>query len=214
MSDDWRVRLTFGDDSEAARRAEQLRATELGRDVARRLGDRIAVSQDGAELFLYANTEDAARSAYQVVQSQVQGDRFGASAELARWHDEEERWERADRPLPTSEAEHRAEHARLLEAEDEDTESQGYADWEVRAVLPSRGDARELAHRLEREGVPHMRRWRSIFIGAEDEDAARAWEARLRAEAPTGTEFHVEGTFASVERHNPFAAISGGAGGI
>ena len=73
--------------------------------------------------------------------------------------------------------------------------------------MPSLRGAFALAKRLDAEGVPHVRRWRYVFVGATDEDAANEWAERLRAEAPEGSEVSVETTFAAVERNNPFAVL-------
>jgi hypothetical protein len=57
-----------------------------------------------------------------------------------------------------------------------------------------------------------VRRWKYLFVGAPDEDVARAWAEELRKEAPAGSEVTVEATFASVERNNPFAIFGAGGG--
>jgi hypothetical protein len=213
MADDWRVRLRFEDESSASGRAENIEAAHIERDIARRMGERIAVSRDGAELFLYADDEDAARAADHFVRAELADDSWEADVELSRWHDEAEDWEPADRPLPRTEHEHRAERERLMRREDRETAEQGYADWEVRVALPNHHAARVLSHRLAEERVPHVRRWKYVLVGATDEDAARQWEDRLRSEAPEGTNLRVEGTFGSMARNNPFAVLSGLSGG-
>jgi hypothetical protein len=115
--------------------------------------------------------------------------------------------------LPGTAEERTAERERLMRREDEETREQGYAGWEVRVELPSRKDARALAERLRDEGVSTVHRWRYVLVGADDENAARELEERLRGEAPAGSKLSVEGTFASVEGHNPFAFFSGLSGG-
>ena len=149
MADDWRVSLDFGDERSASEHEEKLAATAVAEDVARKLGRRVAVSRDGSKLFLYADDEDAARTAYHVVRSDIAGDKLPAAVELSRWHDEAEDWEPADRPLPQTEEEHRAEHASLMEREDQETAERGYSEWEVRLDLPSRQTAHELSERLD-----------------------------------------------------------------
>src|SRR5437660_206946 len=214
MADDWRVRLRFKNERSASDRAEKIEAAHIERDIAHRMGKRIAVSRDGAELFLYADDEDAARAADHFVRSELADDNREADVELSRWHDEAEDWEPADRPLPQTEEEHRAEHERLMEREDRETAERGYSEWEVRLDLPSRHDAHELSERLEAEGVPHVTRWKYLLVGATDEDAAKAWEERLRKEAPEGTKVRVEATYAAVSSGRPglFAVLGGWAG--
>lgn len=212
--EDWRVRLSFTDDSAASAKAEEIVAREVESHVAEQMGNRIAVSNDGRELFLYSGSEDAARAAYEFVRSEIGHGELGPEVELTRWHDEAEEWVRADRPLPATDAEHAAEYERLVREEDQETAQEGYAQWEARLELPTLAEARKLSRRLEEQGVPHVRRFRHLAVGAPDEDAARQWADRLRAEAPEGTEVRVEGTFASASRSNPFAALGlGGFGG-
>lgn len=214
MDEDWRVRITFDDDAAASEHAARLEAQRVAHDERSELGDRVAVSLNGADLFLYAATEREARLAEQLARAGIEGDRWPAHVELTRWHDEAEDWEPADSPLPRTAEEREAERARLMEREDEETAEAGHAEWEVRVELPSRSEARELSDRLNAEGVAHVRRWRYLLIGAADEDEANQWADRIRGESPTGAKVSVEGTFASVEEHNPFAAFLGVGGGL
>jgi hypothetical protein len=190
----------------------RLKARELEHEVAGDLGDRIAVSRDGDELFLYAGTEAAVRAAERVVRADMEEHGLEGTVELARWHDDAEDWEAPDAALPGTAEERAAEHARLMQREDREEVAEGYASWEVRVELPSRDDARALAERLKREGVPSVRRWKYLFVGAADEDSAREWAERLRGEVPQESNVTVEGTFASVERRNPFAVFGAGTG--
>ena len=110
-----------------------------------------------------------------------------------RWHPLEERWEDASAPLPATEAERSAEHARLEELETEESQQAGHAEWEVRITLPTHHDARAFAERLRSEGIPVKQLWRHMLVGANDEDDAAALAARLRTEAPAGSEITAEG---------------------
>jgi hypothetical protein len=213
MAEDWRVRVTLEGEGSMPWSADRLEARELAQDVASELGDRVAVSRDGGDLFLYADTEAAARAAERVVRADLDEHGWSGTVELSRWHDDAEEWLPPDAPLPSTEADRAAEHARLVEEEDEETAAEGYAQWEVRVDLPSQREARRLAEALERDGAKPVRRWKYLFVGAPDEDAAREWADRIREEAPPGSNVTVEATFASVERHNPFA-IFGPAGGV
>src|SRR2546426_291628 len=107
-----------------------------------------------------------------------------------------------------------AEHKRLREREDREPAGRGYSEGEVGLDLPSRHDAHELSERLEAEGVSHVTRWKYLLVGATDEDAAKAWEERLRKEAPEGTKVRVEATYAAVSSGRPglFAVLGGWAG--
>ncbi len=52
--------------------------------------------------------------------------------------------------------------------------------------MPSRADAIELQERLRAEGIPSLRRWHYVLVGAPDEDAAATLAERISAEAPAG----------------------------
>jgi hypothetical protein len=207
VAEDWRLEIDFDDEQHGERLSEALLESTLERDVHQRLGERIVVSADRGRVFLYADTEGAARAAERVVSSLAAEHDWSTTLALTRWHPEAEEWQPADRPLPQTPEERVAEHARLLEQERRDTSDERLAEWEVRVAAPSLRAAFALAKRLDGEGVPHVRRWRYVFVGATDEDAANAWAERLRGEAPAGSEVSVEATFASVERNNPFAVL-------
>jgi hypothetical protein len=209
--EDWRVHVVL---SAAGGRGpwseDRLEARTLGDDVASSLGDRVAVSRDDGVLFLYAAGEEAARAAEDVVRADVSEHGWSAEVSVERWHDDAEEWKPASVPLPVSDKERAAEHADLVAEEDEETASDSAAAWEVRVDLPSHRDAKKLGEALEAEGVRPVRRWKYLFVGAPDEDEARAWADRLSAEAAPGSRVTVEATFRSVERNNPFAIFGAG----
>ena len=211
-SEDWRIRVTLEGAQGTSWSHDGLEARSLADDVGAEMGDRVAVSRDDDELFLYADTEHAARAAEKVVRADLDSHGWRAAVDLTRWHDDAQEWKPADVPLPSSDAERAAEHAELVAKEDADTASDSAAEWEIRVDLPSHRDAKRLAERLEAEGVEPVRRWKYLFVGAPDEDQARAWAEELRETLPEGSEVTVEATFASVERNNPFAIFGAGGG--
>jgi hypothetical protein len=205
-SEDWRVHVVMSAEGGRGPWSEdRLEARSLAEDVGSALGDRVAVSRDDGELFLYADTEDAARAAEQVVQADVSEHGWSADVTIERWHDDAEEWMAPSVPLPSSDAERAAEHARLVAEEDSEP-----TQWEVRVDLPTHRDAKRLAESLSAEGVEPVRRWKYLFVGAPDEDEARAWAERLQAEAAPGSKVTVEATFQSVEKNNPFAFFGAG----
>jgi hypothetical protein len=213
MAEDWRIHVVLSDTGgRGPWSADRLEARELASEVGEELGDRVAVSRDDGELFLYADGEDAARAAEKVVRADIDEHGWTATVELARWHDDAEEWKSPDVPLPATDEERAAEHASLVAAEDAETAAEGYAAWEVRVDLPSHRDAKRLADSLEAAGAEPVRRWKYLFVGAADEDAANEWAEQLRAQAPEGSKVTVEATFASVERNNPFAIFGAGGG--
>src|SRR5262249_13339705 len=156
---------------------------ELEDDARERLGDAVSVSREGGTVFIYADTQAAAREAERVVREILAADGIEASTTLERWHAEELRWEDASAPLPETAAQHEVEHERRMAAESAEARA-GRPEWEVRLELPSHHAASELAGRLEDEGVPVVRRWSHLLVGADNEDAAAALAERLRTEAP------------------------------
>ncbi|HEY3828857.1 MAG TPA: hypothetical protein VGL57_06645 [Solirubrobacteraceae bacterium] len=189
MADEFRVRAHVPD---ANRLYKALEAIEHRPDAHGEL-PRVAVTHDRDDVFLYVDSLQDAERVRVVVQEAM--DREGLTGELGvlRWHPLEERWEDAAESLPANESERAAEHARLEQEETEESEHAGIAEWEVRITLPNHHDARAFAERLRAEGIPVNQRWRHLLVGANDEDDAAALAARLRAEAPAGSEVHTEG---------------------
>ena len=191
MAEDFRLTVTFPDDS-GTDLAASLSEHELEDEARKKLGAGISVSADGPNVFLYADTREAADGAKGIVETILEKEGAKAAVTLARWHPLAEEWEPVDAPMPQTAAEREAEHEKLEAQDTADSLTSGYAEWEVLVALPNHGDAVELAERLESEGIPVTRRWKHLIVGADDEDEANALAARLRDEAPTGSEFTVE----------------------
>ena len=153
----------------------------------------VAVTHEDGHVFVYADSLDDATHARAALESVLAEQGIAAKPDSRRWHREEERWEDISTPLPSTPAEHAAEHERLEQLESEESREAGRPEWEVRVTLPSHHDARAFAERLESEGYPLRRHWRHLQLGTRDEDEARALAERLRAEAPAGSSFEVEG---------------------
>lgn len=215
MADDWRVTLELGDDDAADALVHGLAQFELPDDRRARLGDRVAVSSDGGTVFLYADTEDVAREANALARERLRELGVTAECALARWHPVEERWEDASVPLPRTEEEWEAEHDRLQAREATESREEGTAEWEVRVELPDHHATRKLAERLEGEGIPVVRRWHYLLVGAVNEDQAHALAERIEREAPAARTVRVEASGEAAWElmpQNPFA-LFGGFGG-
>lgn len=215
VHDDWRLRITLAGPEHAEKLTARLEAAELTDEIAHELGDAIVVSRDGRDVFLYADTHAALETTERIVRTDLAGHEWNADVVASRWHEDAEDWEPADAPLARTAAQREAERARLMQREDAEAVANG-PEFEARAVLPTHRAARELSERLTRAGVPNVRRWRYVLVGAADEDAAREWAERLRTESPPGTAVTVEGTFAYVERAAPtrFKAVAALGGGL
>src|SRR3954453_23399057 len=92
-SEDWRLHVVMDASSWSH---DRLEAGSLASDVAAALGERVAVSRDDDELFLYADTEEAARAAEKVVREDLEQHGTDARVELTRWHDDAEEWKPAE----------------------------------------------------------------------------------------------------------------------
>lgn len=212
MNDDWRVQVTCPDTATAANLNELLREGDFQHNLQDSAGERVIVSLDGRELFLYAGTRGQAEKAAEAVKSLVAASGVTARTELRRWHPVSEEWIDADLPLPESETAIAAEHAEMIERERAEQKQLTYAEWEVRVSTDSHRETVELADRLRQQGVPCLRRWRYLLVGAGDEDTAKELAERVRAVAPVGAKIEVEASSRVVEAetpNNPFALFGG-----
>jgi hypothetical protein len=216
MSDDWRLRVGLFDQGTARALTERLSAEKLGEDLETSFGDRLVVSVDGPDVFVYAGTREQAERAESAIRSLAAEHGWDVEIELKRWHPTAEEWEDPDKPLPETDAARAAEHAELISKEREESAERGYPEYEVRIESGSHRDIVELANRLRGEGVPVARRWRYLLAGALDEDSANALADRLRAEAPPGSTVTAEVSRRAAYDDDPGRgsfAIFGGLGG-
>jgi hypothetical protein len=152
-------------------------------DARRRLGASVAVGAGGAQVFLYAGSETAAREAERIAREVLAGHHFQAEFAIDRWHPVEQTWEDPAVPLPGTGAERRAEHERLMAEETAESNAAG-AQWQVRVELPSHQEAVALAARLRAEGRLVIRRWTFLVVPASNEDEAQELAGQIRREAP------------------------------
>lgn len=212
MNDDWRLQVDLHDSSHPQQLVEQLEARELEHDLSDAFQDRVIVSRDDATIFLYAGSREQLESARKLVVTLDEQNGWSADLDMKRWHPIAEDWEDPDKPLPVSEADEQAERRKLMADERREGEENGYPEFEVRVDLPSRHDAIRLCEQLCDEGLPVVRRWKFLLLGAWDEDSAKALAERIRGEAPADARISVEGTWqaAYAERPpNPFAFLGG-----
>jgi hypothetical protein len=212
MNDDWRVQVTCPTTATAANLSELLRAGDFQHGLQDAAGERVVVSVDGHELFLYAGTRTQAERAIEAVKSLITSSGVTVRTELRRWHPVSEQWIDADLPLPDSESAIAAEHAEMIAAEREEQTTLNYAEWEVRVSTESHRETLELADKLRQDGIPSLRRWRFLLVGAADEDTAKALSDRIRAVAAPSAKVEVEASYKAVEAEvgtNPFAIFGG-----
>jgi hypothetical protein len=215
MNDDWRVQVTCPTPAAAADLGKLLRDGDFKHELEQAAGDRVVASVDDNELFLYAATRAQAEKAGEAVKTLAAPAGVTVHTELRRWHPGSEEWVDADLPLPASEADAVAEHAELIAQEREESAAMHYSEYEVRVESHSHRDIVELAKRLRDEGIPSVRRWHFLLVGAADEDAANVLAERIKGEVPAGSTVTVEASFEAIEAEtpgNPFA-VFGGLGG-
>jgi hypothetical protein len=215
MNDEWRLQIDVKGESNAGSLTEKLDAAELEHELSEAFHDRLIVSGDGPRVFVYAGTREQAEQARDVIAKLAEVHSWAIDAALTHWHPEAEEWEDPDLPLPAGDAAKVAEHEELVAAERKEFAASGEPEFEVRVNLPSHRDAAHFADLLRAEGLPAVRRWKYLVVGAADEDSAKALAERLEGEAPSGSQVIVEGSgqVAYAERPaNPFA-VFGGLGG-
>ena len=189
--EDWRIEVELDDEEQGYSLTERLRAADLDDEARARLGERVVVSRDGSRLFLYSATELQSREAEQVIRDLVASHDLSAQITATRWHPIEQTWQDASIPLPTSPESIEEERTSREEAEERDAELAGWTS-HVRVELPHRGDAVDLADRLEAEGEKVHRRWRYVTVDVATEDAAQELADRLADGLPEGSELTIE----------------------
>ena len=187
MADEFRVEVNLDDPEHGYGLGERLRARHLDDESRERLGNRVVVTRDGPRMFLYTATQPEAHEAERVVRELIEQDGLSAEVTTTRWHPDEEAWEDAARPLPTTEEEREAERRQATGE-----------DWEVRIELTGLTTAVEMERDLADEGLPVERRFSYLMVGAATEEGARELAERFRAALPEGTPVHVEPNMSEV----------------
>lgn len=204
--------MTVGDRRQAVLLGEKLASGELAHNLAAGAENRVVVSVDGHVLFLYADAREQAQAAAAAVGAAARHEGWHADIELTRWHPVAEEWEDPDQPLPATDSDLASERAELISRERAESLQSGISEYEVRIECASHRATVELSARLAAEGVPSLRRWRYLLIGAADEESAQALADRLATEVGAGTSVTVEATLATIAREtpaNPFAVFGG-----
>ena len=191
--DDYRIRVELPEEEHAAGLLSRLGLGSRAHELAEELeGRKLAVSQDGSELFVYAPSAAEAERARAIVEAEVAEEGLQARiGPVEHWLHDEERWD-DEPPEPSPEEE-------LLE--------EGIAPWEVRVECGSLREAEELATQLETEGYGVLRRFRYLIVGTETHEEAEALAERLHGEVEPSSAYVWENV-----PQNPFV-VFGGLGG-
>jgi hypothetical protein len=192
--DDWRIRIELPDEEGARGLLERLGLAQSDADelAAELRAHRLAVSQDGETVFVYAATGMQAEQAARVIGTEL--DEAGLTPDrfvTERWLADEDRWD--DEP-DTGDIE-------------EDLLERGYAPWEVRVETKSLREADELADQLRGEGYDVSRTFTYVIIGTASRGDAVELARRVHGHVEPGGELVYE-----VQPQNPFA-VFGGLGG-
>src|SRR5215210_1811903 len=189
--DDWRIRIELSDEERARGLLDRLGlvhsdAEELAEELR---AHRLAVSQDGDTVFVYAASGMQAEQASRIVESELENDGLTPTRFVTeRWLGDEDRWD--DEPeRPDVE---------------EDLLERGYAPWEVRVEAKSLAEADELAEQLRAEGYDVSRTFTYVIAGAETRDQAVELARRVHGTVEPGGELVYE-----VQPQNPFAVFGG-----
>jgi hypothetical protein len=190
MADDWRIHITVEEHADGLldRLGHALggEAGELAEELEKR---RVAVSRTSDELFVYAASRGEAERAGAIIEAVLREQEIQAeTSSIEHWLEAEERWD--DEPAG--------------ETWEEEQLERGFAPWEVRVALPSHGEARALAEKLEGEGYSVERRWQYLIVGTASKEDAEALAERVHGEVEPGGELVWE-----TVPGNPFAIFGG-----
>ena len=189
--DDWRIRIELSDEERARGLLDRLGlvhsdAEELAEELR---AHRLAVSQDGDTVFVYAASGMQAEQASRIVESELENDGLTPTRFVTeRWLGDEDRWD--DEPEQPD--------------VEEDLLERGYAPWEVRVEAKSLAEADDLAEQLRAEGYDVSRTFTYVIAGAETRDQAVELARRVHGTVEPGGELVYE-----VQPQNPFAVFGG-----
>ncbi len=188
--DDWRLRIELGADGAGGLLGRLGLLRSDARELAHDLEDRrLAVTQDGGTLFVYASSSLELEKARAVIEHELEDlDERPKAVVTEHWLAREERWD--DEPAGPN--------------GDEEILAEGYAPWEVRIQCADHHAARELADRLDREGYGVVRRWTYVIAGCASRKQAQELAERLHGEVEPGGELVWE-----TAPGNPFAVFGG-----
>jgi hypothetical protein len=189
--DDWRIRVELPDEEIAQDLLGRLGLRQSSADeLAGELREhRLAVSQDGNTVFVYAATGMQAEQAARIVENELNDLGLTPSRFVTeRWLRDEERWN-DDPEQPDAEEE-------LIE--------RGYAPWEVRVEADGLREAHDLAEQLRSEGYDVSRTFTYVIAGTRSREEAVELARRIHGEVEPGGELVYE-----VQPQNPFAVFGG-----
>jgi hypothetical protein len=200
VAGDWRVTVTFSDATHAREAVKAVLEPADDSGMPYSLGWGIAVSHAGPRMFLYGDTELAARQAELVVRDALASAQLAATGfALDHWNRSEQEWQDASATPSDSDEAPAGEVPEVVPTEGligEEPAGEGLAaqwqgsaerlsrqpvigagGWEVRASLPSRREATELARELRAAGWRVSQRWKSLIVSADESEVSGVVQA-------------------------------------
>ena len=101
-ADEFRVEVNLDDEAHGFPFSERLAALDLDDEVAKRLGERVIVTRDGARMFVYTQSREACAEAERVVRDALTEDGLHAEVRSTRWDPAGADWADADAPISGS----------------------------------------------------------------------------------------------------------------
>ena len=100
-ADEYRVEVDLDDQAHGHPFSERLSSLDLDDEVAAKLGDRVIVTRDGPQLFVYTESREACAEAERVVRDTLIEDGLSAKVSATRWNAAAGAWQDADAPPST-----------------------------------------------------------------------------------------------------------------
>jgi hypothetical protein len=112
MSDEWRVEVELSEEGHGMTLGDRLRSVDLDDAAKERLGGRLIVTREGARMFIYTGSEEAAREAERVVSELTTAEGLDAKTQVTHWDPGDHEWEDI--------LGHAVEHERSARTEDDE----------------------------------------------------------------------------------------------
>ena len=125
MSDDWRVHAALAEEVGAHHLLKGLHEREFKEEVQDQLPDRLPVTTNGPDVFVYAGDRAQAEQSAAVVAQILDSHGLVAEVSIACWHPEAEEWRPPDEGLPDTPEEQAAEREIREAKEAEESSERG-----------------------------------------------------------------------------------------
>lgn len=107
--EEFRVEVDLGDPEHGLGLGERLRSFDLDDEAKERLGGQATVTRDGAHLFVYVASAEAAGEVERMLTGLLAEEDLSAEVRTTRWHPIAQEWKDAGEALPSDEEARAAE---------------------------------------------------------------------------------------------------------